>query len=112
MGLLHFDLAAEPNSFEEQIAVPQVYNVKHHHPEDAVLVDRTTPFGNPYTLFTPGVTREMVVEQYNQWIHRPEQGALRGLIRRTLKGKHLLCYCHPKPCHADIILRIANEEIE
>ena len=26
-----------------------------------------------------------------------------------LKGKLLLCYCHPEPCHGDVLAKLANE---
>ena len=25
-----------------------------------------------------------------------------------LRGKHLVCFCAPKPCHADLLLKRAN----
>lgn len=31
-------------------------------------------------------------------------------VKRELKGKNLACWCKPgEPCHADILLKIANE---
>ena len=29
-----------------------------------------------------------------------------------LRGKDLVCWCSPLPCHADVLLRMANEDIE
>jgi hypothetical protein len=28
--------------------------------------------------------------------------------RRELKGKRLGCYCAPKPCHGDVLARVAE----
>ena len=34
-----------------------------------------------------------------------------GLLEeiRKLKGKNLVCFCSPKPCHGDVILELANK---
>lgn len=26
-----------------------------------------------------------------------------------LRGKDLLCWCYPAPCHADVLLELAND---
>lgn len=26
-----------------------------------------------------------------------------------LRGKDLVCWCHPKPCHGDLLLKLANQ---
>lgn len=91
---------------------PTVYNKrKKGYPAEATLVDRTTPFGNPFRRSDLFPDNYDLVFAYNHWIHEPRQAELRGLIRRTLKGRDLLCWCAPEPCHADVILRIANEEL-
>lgn len=33
-----------------------------------------------------------------------------SLALSELKGKNLICWCAPLECHADILLRLANEE--
>jgi hypothetical protein len=38
-----------------------------------------------------------------------ENEALRNRVKKELRGKHLVCFCAPKACHADTLLRIANE---
>jgi hypothetical protein len=51
------------------------------------------------------------VEQYRAWVYAPEQAALRQAVDRELKGWDLACYCPPGwPCHADVLLEIANAE--
>lgn len=54
-------------------------------------------------------TREQAVQLYEMYLDQlnPE---LADEARVELKGKDLVCYCAPKPCHADVLLRIANEE--
>src|SRR5436305_7355990 len=90
---------------------PQVFN-KHHDiiPDDAVLVDRTTRWGNPFK-FTPDP------EFYrNESCDQFEVYAMDKLLREPewltpLKGKPLVCWCHPKRCHAHTLVRLANMPI-
>lgn len=88
---------------------PRVFNQRGPHPPRAVLVDRSTVFGNPFKIGEHG-NREDVIEKYEFWIFQPGQLALRERMIRELKGKDLLCWCAPEACHADIILLIANAD--
>jgi hypothetical protein len=82
---------------------PKVWNKYHNDaPADAVYVGRPSKWGNPHPI-GGGKTREEVIRLYRQWVaHR------RNEIRQELRGKHLICFCAPKPCHADVLLEIAN----
>lgn len=75
-------------------------------PEDAVLVDRTTKWGNHYRIGPHG-TREEVIAKFETWL-RMHPSQMR-LVREQLAGKDLVCHCAPLPCHADVLLRVANE---
>lgn len=139
-------------------------------PEGAVIVDRSTRWGNPFVYrdrsrglvrygprhlerfgrpwdfegrcsaagtshemwFGPGdivetyvrwATREEVVELYRLTLTEPTPGMLAAFpsrqgrfltvtvddIRRELAGRDLVCWCPPgRPCHADVLLQIAN----
>jgi hypothetical protein len=74
---------------------------------NGAYVDRTTVFGNPFVLRS-GVRREAILKQYAEWILLPPQRRLRRRMFRELRFKDLICHCAPLPCHADIILLIAN----
>lgn len=100
--------------------MPKVYN-KHHKdaPPDAVYVGRPTKWGNPYSHIPAGnlarvyvESREDAVEKYRHYIlmrlHNPDDILSEQLSE--LKGKDLVCWCAPKPCHADILLEIANKD--
>jgi hypothetical protein len=95
----------------------RVWNVKtdKNIPNDAVLVDRSTPFGNPYSHLPNSAARfsapdrEAAVEAYRRWIFRKEQLRLRMLMREVLRGKDLVCHCTPKLCHAYVVAEIAND---
>lgn len=70
-------------------------------------VGRGTPFGNPFRIGVHG-TRSEVIEKYRS--HLDANPKLVTLARQHLRGKNLVCHCYPLACHADVLLRIANEE--
>lgn len=75
-------------------------------PKDAVYVGRPSEFGNPFVMKTEK-DRDSVCDKFEEYIaNKPE---LIELAKTKLKGKHLVCYCSPKRCHADTLLRLANE---
>lgn len=62
-------------------------------------------------------TREQAVAMYRQ--HLDQHPSLVEAVRAELKGRDLMCWCplvdadgHPVPCHADLLLAIANEETD
>lgn len=86
-----------------------------------VCVTRPGRWGNPYragkTQYVPGMGRVQVrdrdhaVELFRRNVFDTVGGAVfRATVARELRGKNLACYCPPgKACHADVLLRIANE---
>jgi len=78
-------------------------------PDDAILIDRTTKWGNPFAMHGEK-DRETVVEQYREWLMKsPEAKHLRTAIRRgELNDKKLVCWCHPKACHGDVLLEMVE----
>lgn len=89
--------------------MPAVYSLRRPReiPDGAVRVDRRTKFGNPFKVGIHGKQGECV-ELFRQWIWRKDQIALRRQIRAELRGKDLVCWCSPLPCHADVLMEIAN----
>lgn len=90
--------------------MPNVYN-KHHKdaPPDAVYVGRPSKWGNPFVISKDG-TRDKVIEMFRYRLERlmvEDPNNYHQLIA-PLRGKDLVCWCAPKPCHADILLEIAN----
>jgi hypothetical protein len=73
-----------------------------------VYIGRPTKWGNPFKI-SPSMTREQVVHAYRRWIMDPAQAQLRDDARRELRGKVLVCWCAPRPCHGDVLLEIAND---
>lgn len=88
--------------------MPKVYNKRTDViPEGAVYVGRPSKYGNPYVIGPHG-TRKQVVSKYA--LSLLDNLKLVEDIRKELKGKDLVCWCAPEPCHADVLMEIANEE--
>jgi hypothetical protein len=83
-------------------------------PPNTVKVDRTTRWGNPFTPAECGSVA-VAVERHGRWmrgeIAAPGQAQPPSAeaIRAALAGRNLACWCPANgPCHADLLLRIAN----
>jgi len=83
-------------------------------PPGAVKVDRTTRWGNPFTVADCG-TAAVAVANHGRWMRGEILAPGGGLppdaaaIRTALAGRDLACWCPAAgPCHADLLLRIAN----
>lgn len=90
----------------EAIAMPKVLN-KHRDkiPPNAVYVGRPSQWGNPFVLGKDG-DRDTVIEKFREYLNsRPD---LQAQARAQLGGRDLVCFCAPQPCHADVLLAIAN----
>jgi len=88
--------------------MPKIYSKRSGRvPGGAVLVDRSTDYGNPFEIGRDG-TREQVCDKYDKWICEPEQRWLRLQMRLALRGKDLVCWCEPDRCHARTVMKIAN----
>ena len=87
--------------------IPRVVNRgARPHDCDPVYVGRPSPFGNPFKIGRDG-TREEAIDKYRCWLlSQPE---LVEDARRELRGRDLECWCAPLPCHADVLLEIAND---
>jgi hypothetical protein len=78
-------------------------------PEGAVYVGRGTEWGNPHDWQQHG--RAKAVELFEQ--HQIGSATFRRAARAALAGKDLMCWCPPgAPCHADALLRIANDGLK
>lgn len=76
---------------------------------NTVYCGRGSPYGNPFPIGQPwnGVPmdRDTVCDRF-------EREILPTLDVSELKGKDLVCFCAPKRCHCDSILKKANEEYQ
>lgn len=85
--------------------MPKVLN-KYHvgFPKGSVYIGRGSKWGNPFIIGKDG-SRDDVIEKYKIYLL---ESNLIGSIHE-LRGKDLVCFCAPKPCHGDILLKLANE---
>ena len=84
---------------------PEVLNRRDGVPEGAVYVGRPTRWGNPYVIGRDG-DRAEVIERFRHYANARYTG--RDL--EELRGKDLVCWCAPLPCHADVLLEMANRD--
>lgn len=83
-------------------------------PPDTIYVGRPGPWGNPFKLIPGSIahTREGVVELYAEILERDETDHAKWINDHIpeLRGKNLACWCRlDQSCHADVLLRLANE---
>ena len=95
--------------------MPRVLNHKRDGlPRGAVYIGRQvrhyslprSKWANPFRLRIDASRedREEVIRQYERHL------VVSGLINdvHELRGKDLVCWCAPLPCHGDVLLRLAN----
>ncbi len=83
----------------------------------AVNVARPSKWGNPVVVDEMrGMSAKAATEAYRRWLTKGPASLLSFRdpprvteIVRELRGKNLACWCKPgDPCHADVLLKIAN----
>ena len=82
-------------------------------PEGSVYVGRPSKWGNPFKIGDPygnepAMSRQQTIDQFRDWLLYSDQGLILYKDIEELRGKDLVCWCAPKPCHADILLELAN----
>lgn len=87
--------------------MPKVHN-KYHQTAgaDAVYIGRGSVYGNPFVIGKDG-DRDEVCDKYEQYLLNNPQ--LLQTVKTNLKGRDVICFCAPKRCHGDTLVRIANE---
>lgn len=84
---------------------------------DARLIDRSTPYGNPFRVAARGILaqigpeRQRVILEHRVWWYHPDQRLLRERARLELTGRTLLCHCSPLACHGDTIAGYLNHVV-
>ena len=96
--------------------MPHVLNYRTHGcPDGAVYIGRPVPskrirgskWANPYPLRRNGTRKEgaQVIAKYER--HLYDSGLVKDV--HELRGRDLVCWCAPEPCHGDVLLRLAND---
>lgn len=77
-----------------------VGHIKNTASINDVYIGRPSKWGNPFIIGRDG-TRTEVIAKYRNYFSRYSE-------LHELKGKRLICYCHPLPCHGDVLAELAN----
>lgn len=88
--------------------VRPVVGNKKYGLRSGVYVGRPSRWGNPWSTPEDGPRTE-VIERYARWL-LTQPDLLAALPE--LAGHHLVCWCAPLPCHADVLLFLSNGNIE
>ena len=70
-----------------------------------VYIGRPSKWGNPYIIGKDG-TREEVIKKYEEHV-RSSKILMRALP--SLEGKVLGCWCPPRPCHGEVLIKLLEE---
>lgn len=100
---------------EIKISITRVINIKKEttysdkkSTSDYEYIGRGSYWGNPYSMYEEGETREEVIRKYEydfQFDKFPnkDKSKIYGLA-----GKRLGCFCKPKACHGDVLADFLN----
>lgn len=94
-----------------------------HSDPNAIYIGRTAPrshlkaskYANPYVIGQQGMNREEVVWRYDMWVRGKLHDMTLGRAKwirehlQDLDGKTLVCWCSPKLCHGDALIRLVRE---
>jgi hypothetical protein len=76
--------------------------------DEGIRIGRPSVFGNPFKIGRDG-DRGQVIEKYRRYFSdRVAKDEAFRVAVEGLKGKKLLCYCHPRACHGDVIAEYLN----
>lgn len=91
----------------------KVINIKNKEHYD-VYIGRGSKYGNPFTHMKHLGGNLIIVDSRAEAINKYKEYLLNNIellnqAKQELRGKILGCYCHPLPCHGDILLQLCNE---
>lgn len=93
--------------------MPAIYNMRYGWRSDAVCIDRSGPYGNPYHIGLDG-TRDEVCDRFE--VYAKARLAREPHWLDKLRGRDLQCHCRDpryprssKRCHGETLLRLSNQ---
>lgn len=80
---------------------------------DYVYCGRPSMWGNPYAIGGSygtwrRITRAQAIELFERYWYSDLNKPMRAHALVALRDKVLGCWCHPKPCHVDVIAEFVN----
>jgi hypothetical protein len=98
----------QPNLFGEVTSGPKVVHCKRAPAGSFHYCGRPDPLGNPFPLKDPKdpVQRAACLAKYETWFQRQIEHSyeFRAAVE-SVRGQDLGCWCAPRDCHCDTILR-------
>ena len=83
--------------------------------EVLIKVDRSSVLGNPFFMHNES-ERDLVCDQYEEYFYKqvPKNAAFTNALRNIYRVMQtqdvaLGCWCYPKRCHAETIMRFLNK---
>lgn len=80
----------------------KVVHFKKTHSD--IYIGRPSKWGNPFEIGKDG-TRSEVIAKYEDYVLNNKE--LMDSLHE-LEGKILGCWCHPKPCHGDVLVKLVR----
>lgn len=78
-----------------------------------VYIGRPSKWGNPFSHqplpnTVQVASRLKAIDAYEDWIRNGEGRHLLNDLHE-LEGKTIACWCHPQPCHGNVLLKLLEE---
>ncbi len=73
-----------------------------------VYIGRPSKWGNPFSIGKDGDRKE-VIKKYKRYLIENKK-LMNSLYE--LEGKVLGCWCKPKACHGDVLVKLVNRRIK
>jgi hypothetical protein len=74
-----------------------------------IYIGRPGPWGNPFVIGRHG-DRDRCIDNYELELRqRLAQSSDLRMALLQLDGKRLGCYCHPRRCHGDVLIKLIGE---
>lgn len=87
-----------------------VINRRDEDPSDLdVYIGRGSFWGNPFRIGPDGSRDEVIVKYERYARDNLESGEwdIEDVLR--LEGRRLVCYCSPRACHGDVLVKLIEE---
>lgn len=104
--------------------MPHITTVRNlRDTKEGVYIGRGSYYGNPFShlentkfLTVKVGSREEAVQAYEDWLNgvaysevEPERQKIILSRIEELKNQTLLCFCYPKSCHGDVLIRFLDK---